>query len=224
MKIKTSSTIVVEGRNRARFIVSGCFVVLSLCAAVELAVPTIAADKAEQTSASGAGEALQSGLRVGDRVPTFYVRAITGPLKNKSVCYVCRNGDRPVVMLFIRQITPELKTLLKKIDEEVDRQRASGLRSFGVFLASDSKELLPQVQTLAFDEKINLPLTIAAAPSDGSAGRSIHPDAAVTIILYREQSVIANFAFRAQDLKTEAIDTVLKRIHELPEAEPVDSK
>src|SRR5258708_1314941 len=88
---------------------------------------------------------LQSGLKVGEKVPTFYVRAITGPLKNKSVCYVCRNGDRPVVMLFIRQITPELKRLLKGIDGEVDQHRASGLRSFGVFLAGDNKELLPQV-------------------------------------------------------------------------------
>jgi hypothetical protein len=163
--------------------------------------------------------ALQSGLKVGEKVPTFYVRAITGPLKNKSVCYVCRNGDRPVVMLFVRQITPELKTLLKKIDDEVDGHRASGLRSFAVFIAGDGKELLPQVQTLAFDEKINLPLTIAAAPSDGSAGRSIHPDAAVTIILYREQVVAANFAFRADELKAEQTATVLKSIRSLADGD-----
>src|SRR5205823_326860 len=124
----------------------------------------------------------QSGPKVGDKISTFYVRAVTGPLKSKSVCYVCRNGDRPVVMLFIRQITPELKTLLKSIDAEIDRSRASGLRSFGVFLPNEGQELLPQVQTLAFDEKINLPLTIAAAPSDGSAGGTIHAEAAVTVV------------------------------------------
>jgi len=162
---------------------------------------------------------LQSGLKVGEKVPTFYVRAITGPLKNKSVCYVCRNGDRPVVMLFVRQITPELKTLLKRIDDEVDGHRASGLRSFAVFVAGDGKELLPQVQTLAFDEKINLPLTIAAAPSDGSAGRSIHPDAVVTIILYRDQVVTANFAYRADELKAEQTATVVKSIRALADGE-----
>ena len=167
---------------------------------------------------------LQSGLKVGEKVPTFYVRAITGPLKNKSVCYVCRNGDRPVVMLFIRQITPELKKLLKGIDDEVDQHRASGLRSFGVFVASDSKELLTQVQTLAFDEKLSLPLTIAAAPSDGSAGRSIHPDAAVTIILYREQTVVTNFAYRAEELKAEESEAVLKSICALADGETSDRK
>jgi hypothetical protein len=167
---------------------------------------------------------LQSGLKVGEKVPTFYVRAITGPLKNKSVCYVCRNGDRPVVMLFIRDITPELKTLLKQIDKEVDDHRAEGLRSFGVFVAGDSKELLPQVQTLAFDEKISLPLTIAAAPSDGSAGRSLHPDAAVTVILYRDQTVVANFAFRAKELQAEQCEAVLKGIRALAEGGSTEGK
>jgi hypothetical protein len=167
---------------------------------------------------------LQSGLKVGEKVPTFYVRAITGPLKNKSVCYVCRNGDRPVVMLFIRKITPELKQLLKQIDREVDEHRAAGLRGFGVFVAGDSKELLPQVQTLAFDEKIELPLTIAAAPSDGSAGRSIHPDAAVTIILYRDQTVIANFAYRADELKAEESEAVLKGIRALADGDSSEGK
>ncbi len=218
MKTENSDRVDLAKRIHWRIVVAGCWAVLALGSFAVRPVPIVADDKSEQKTET-AGEPLQSGLKVGEKVSTFYVRAVTGPLKNKSVCYVCRNGDRPVVMLFIRQITPELKTLLKGIDAEVDRQRASGLRSFGVFLAGDSKEILPQVQTLAFDEKINLPLTIAAAPSDGSAGRSIHPDAAVTVILYREQSVTANFAFRAQDLKSEQIDAVLKHIHALPDAE-----
>lgn len=166
-----------------------------------------------------AAEPLASGLKVGAKVPTFYVRAITGPLKNRSVCYVCRNGDRPVVMLFIRQITPEVKVLLKGIDAEVDRRRAAGLRSFGVFLAGDGSELLPQVQTLAFDEKIGLPLTIAAAPSDGSAAGAIHPDAAVTVILYRELTVKANFTCRASELDRQMIERILKKVRELAEEE-----
>jgi hypothetical protein len=162
-----------------------------------------------------AAEPLHSGLKVGDKVHTFYVRAITGPLKNRSVCYVCRNGDRPVVMIFVRRITPELTKLLKGIDAEIDAHRAAGLRGFGVFLAGDGNELLPQVQTLAFDEKINLPLTIAAAPSDGSAGGTIHPDAAVTVMLYRDQTVTANFAYRADELQDREIERILKGIRTL---------
>jgi hypothetical protein len=192
----------------------GCGLVLAVAAAMPLCAACPPGAESDSSATS-----LQSGLKVGEKVPTFYVRAITGPLKNKSVCYVCRNGDRPVVMLFVRQITPGLKTLLKKIDDEVDGHRASGLRSFAVFIAGDGQELLPQVQTLAFDEKLNLPLTIAAAPSDGSAGRSIHPDAAVTIILYRDQIVTANFAYRAEELRAEQTAAVLKSIRALADGD-----
>lgn len=173
------------------------------------------ADNPDAQASSSKAEPLRSGLKVGEKVQTFYVRAITGPLKNKSVCYVCRNGDRPVVMIFVRRITPELKKLLKAIDAEIDAHRAAGLRGFGVFLAGDGNELLPQVQTLAFDEKINLPLTIAAAPSDGSAGGTIHPDAAVTVMLYRDQTVAANFAYRADELQEREIERIIKGIRTL---------
>ena len=172
-------------------------------------------DQSDPQVPASTAEPLQSGLKVGEKVHTFYVRAITGPLKNRSVCYVCRNGDRPVVMIFVRKITPDLKRLLKGIDAEIDRHRAAGLRGFGVFLAGDGNELLPQVQTLAFDEKINLPLTIAAAPSDGSAGGTIHPDAAVTVMLYRDQTVTVNFAYRALELQGREIDRILKGIRAL---------
>src|SRR4051812_14009141 len=85
---------------------------------------------------------LKSGLQVGEAVPQFYVRAVTGPLKNKSVCYVCRNGDRPVIMLLARKVTPEVTKLLKEVDQLVDSHRADGLRGFGVFVAAvDAKDL-----------------------------------------------------------------------------------
>ena len=176
----------------------------------------LADDRSDETTS---GRRLASGLKVGEKVPTFYVRAVTGPLKSRSVCYVCRNGDRPVVMLFIRQITPDVRQLLKAIDGEVDQRRASGLRSFGVFLPEEGKELLPQVQTLAFDEKLGLPLTIAAAPSDGTAAGGIHRDAAVTVILYREVTVRANFAYRAGELNQPAIEEIIGSVRRLADEE-----
>lgn len=162
---------------------------------------------------------LKSGLQPGDRVPSFYVRAVTGPLRNKSVCYVCRNGERPVVMVLIRDVTPELRKLLKEIDGILDAHRAEGLRGFGVFTGRDGKELLPAIQTLGFEEKLNLPLTISAASGDGAAAHALHPEAVVTVILYREQKVTANFAWRAGELTEGEIDRVRTALRALAAAE-----
>ena len=73
--------------------------------------------------------------------------------------------------------------------------------------------------TLAFDEKIDLPLTIAAAPSDGSAGGTIPADAAVTVVLYRDLTVTDNFAFRAEELTAARITTILEAVRRLAEAD-----
>lgn len=159
--------------------------------------------------------AFRSGLQVGEDVPQFYVRAITGPLKGKSVCYVCRNGDRPVVMVLARQIDPDLRKLLKQLDGTVDARRAVGLRCFGVFVGSEGRPLAPDIQTLAFDEKLDLPLTLAVTSSEGPAGQKLHPDAAVTVVLYRELKVIANFAYRAGELTPEARETVVRQVERL---------
>ncbi len=163
-------------------------------------------------------EVVAGGLKSGDKVPNFYVRAITGPLQSKSVCYVCRNGDRPVAMILVRRIVPELETLLQGIDRVVDGHRAEGLRSFAVFVSRDSRTLLPQVQTLAFNGKIGLPMTIAAAPTEGPGFRGLPDDVAVSVVLYRDLKVRHSFSFHDDELTRESIDRVLDAARDLAAA------
>lgn len=193
-----------------------CGLALAGLASLSLSGPT-RSSLAEEAPSKKPETAFKSGLQVGEKVPTFYVRAVTGSLKNKSVCYVCRNGERPVVMVFTHQVTPELAKLLKGVDDLADKHRADGLRAFGIFISRDNQELLPQVQTLAFNEMLGLPLTLAAAPSDGLA---LHPDAAVTVVLYRDLTVTDNFAFRAGDLNEKRIGAVLESIRRLATTDP----
>lgn len=171
------------------------------------------ADDAPATPVPPTAEKL--GLDVGNKVPTFYVRAVTGPLKNKSVCYVCRNGERPVVLVIVREITPELPALLRRIDELVDGHRAEGLRSFAVFVANNGKEWLPDIQTFAFDNKINLPLTISAALAESPVAPHATSDAAVTVVVYRDQIVLHRAAFRPGELKAGNVETITRMIRDL---------
>src|SRR5690349_11031952 len=99
---------------------------------------------------------------VAEEVPSFYVRAVTGPLAGKSVCYVCRNGDRPVVAVMLRELTPETTALLKDLDRTVNQHRADGLRCFAVLVTDSPQRDSARLQTLAFDEKIDLPLTLVS--------------------------------------------------------------
>lgn len=163
---------------------------------------------------------LQSGRAIGERVPQFYVRAVTGPLMNRSVCYVCRNGDRPVVMVFLREVVPGTAELLKEIDRCVDAHRADGLKGFCVLLSEDSRAATSRLQTLAFDNTLALPLTWTSSQIETGANQNLHAEAAVTVVLYRDQHVVSATAWRKDELTRPAINKVLADMQQLLGVQP----
>ena len=157
----------------------------------------------------------ESGPTPGAMIPSFFVRAVTGPHRNRSVCYVCRYGSRPVVMVLMQQVDPNVARLLKAIDEIVDENRVVGLRSFGVLVTDDSSTVVPIIQTLAFDEQIRTPLAAATTAIAGTGSNNLHREAATTIVLYRHQKAVHSLAFERGQLEPESIDQVAEAIARL---------
>ena len=159
---------------------------------------------------SSAGPRTQ-GPKTGAAVASFYTRAVTGPLRNKSLCYVCRNGERPVVMVLLRRIDPELQPLLKTVDRLIDKHRADGLRGFGVYFHDDSVKATSAVQTFAFDNKIAMPLTIAGE-TVANGTLKVDRKAAITVVLYRKRRVVRSWTFQSGELKAGVVKQLQKRI------------
>lgn len=158
---------------------------------------------------------LLSGPGVGKEVPSFFVRAITGPQMNRSVCFVCRNGDRPVVMILLRRLESGTSVVLKAVDELVDRRRADGLRAFGVMLSDEPSKVSPHLQTVSFDHQLSLPLGVGPEALADRDSLSLDPAASVTLIAYRDRKVVWTSAFRSADLRDEP--TRSRRLREIVE-------
>ena len=156
-----------------------------------------------------------SGPEIGSQVSSFYVRAVTGPQAGKTVCYVCRNGDRPVIMVFLRQLSPEASRLLKRIDIFVNDHRADGLRCFVVLLSDSQQKDSALLQTIAFDEKIELPLTIANKSLIGPTTRNLAPESDVSVVLYHRLKVVDLLTYDAGKCNDHACDTVISATEEL---------
>lgn len=185
------------------------FTLVCLCTGNEriLAADAGAANQSED-------EPLSSGLDVGAEVPSFYSRVVTGPLRNRSVCYVCRYGRRPVVMVLLRKVGPDVRPLLRNIDRVVDHRRGSGVRSFGVLICDDPVKTAPSVQTFAFNGRIAMPLTVAAHAVAADGCQNVHLDAAATVVMFRNGRVEATRALREEDLTVENVRSVLKDVRE----------
>ena len=118
-------------------------------------------------------------------------------------------------MVLIQKPDPKIATLLKAIDAVVDDNRVSGLRSFGVLVTDESARAVPILQTMAFDERIRMPLTAATTAIAGASCHNLHEDAATTVILYRNQQAVKNYPFAAGAIDERSIKPLMDGIKRL---------
>lgn len=168
-----------------------CWSMALIMLSVAMAVTSIAANARAEEMPSSAS------LETSGEVPSFYVRAVTGPLAGKSVCYVCRNGDRPAVIVLLRELGADTAALLKELDQLVNLNRAHGLRCFAVLLTDNPQRDASRLQTLAFDEKINIPLTLAGQAAIQGSTLAFPGESALSVITYSDRKIVQRFSFRS---------------------------
>jgi hypothetical protein len=123
--------------------------------------------------------------------------------------------------------------LLKKLDDAVARHDKASLHAFAVFLSPDARSSITDPKEddpgklvdeanarRALDARLtaraeNLKnVVLTHALPDGPKGYLINPKAEVTIVFYQRLKVLANFAFKEGEVRSENIDAVLKTVDE----------
>jgi hypothetical protein len=119
-------------------------------------------------------------------------------------------------MVFAREISDPLTSLVKKIDAATAENKACKMGSFFVF-CSDDEKLEKKLKEISDKEKLkDTVLTIESAA--GPSGYDIAKDADVTVILYSKKNVKVNLAYRKGELKDADVDKIVADIQQiLPE-------
>jgi hypothetical protein len=165
------------------------------------------AREAPSTEAPTSG-AIVSGPQVGKAVPgPFEPLNVTGASAGQKACLFCKNGDNPVAMVFARSVSPELTHLIKKIDTCTGKHKDCSMGSFVVFL-SDSDSLSEELKGLAKKEKIDRCVLSIDGPA-GPAAYKVARDADVTVVLYTDHVVKANYAFKKGEMKDGDVDRIV---------------
>lgn len=155
-----------------------------------------------------AGE-LKSGLPIGDRVPAFNVRDITGPSKGETLCYRCKYGSRPTVTIFTREVNDSVTELISKIDAVVGKNKDAKMAAFVCVITEDSDKVEKQLEAIAKDKKItNTPLTIIEGTT-GPDNYKLSKDAAVTVMMWNDSTVKVNEAFGKSTLDAKTIEKLV---------------
>jgi hypothetical protein len=169
---------------------------------------------------------------------------------------VLEYGLKPVVLIFAHDPKAtqdeELLKLLKKVDEAIDKDHESSLRSFVVFLSphaqssvteanlaedkrtTDPKKLVDETvqreEMIERLEKVAAPfknVIVSCYPDSGPKAYNLSDKADITVILYFKYKVKATFTFnKDQPLTAERAEQVMQAVWQLigRKAPPVEEK
>jgi hypothetical protein len=158
-----------------------------------------------------AAEPVKSGLQAGEKITTIFEPLnVNGPHAGEPYCLICENGLAPVAMLFAREVNEPLLALLAKLDEATAKNRDKEMGSFVVFL-NDKEGLKEQLAKAAAAKGLKHLVVAIDAPA-GPEGFKVASDAELTVVLYREHDVKANFAFRKGELTAAASEKILAEL------------
>lgn len=156
-----------------------------------------------------ADKGVKSGPQVGEELAgPFHPLNVTGKAAGKKFCLYCSNGSNPVAMIFAREATPELAKLCKEIDKAVEKNSSTKMGSFVVFCSSD-EALETRLKKMAKETSLKNVVLSIDNPA-GPEGYKVAKEADVTVVLYVDRTVKANYAFKKGELKEKDIEEIVK--------------
>jgi hypothetical protein len=161
-----------------------------------------------------AQDAVKSGPQVGQKVPgPFHPLNINGESAGKKNCLYCANGANPVAVVFARELTPSVAKLITKLDASTAKNTGCSMGSYAVFM-SDNEKLQGQLEQLAKKSDLKKLILSIDNPA-GPEKYNISKNAAVTVLLYNDHTVAANYAFSKADLSESDISRIVSDISKI---------
>jgi RNA polymerase sigma factor (sigma-70 family) len=138
---------------------------------------------------------------------------LNGPDKGSQACLINKCGPKPVVMIFARDANASTQQLIQKLDAACTAHADRFLKSFVVFDQSVpglQQELERWLATTAFKEVI-----ITVGRPALFQQYDIREQVAVTIVLYKNSTVVANHAFEKGPLADADNDKILEDLRKI---------
>ncbi len=158
---------------------------------------------------------LVSGPQVNSKVPgAFEPFNVTGEAAGQKNCLVCQNGGNPVVMIFAREVTPELTKLIKRVDQTTAKHKDEEMGSFVVFCNGD-KQLQDQLKGMARDQDLKQLILSTWDDTAGPQKYRVNKDADVTVVLYTGLVVKANHAYAKGELSDKDVDGIVGEVSKI---------
>jgi hypothetical protein len=157
------------------------------------------------------GKTVKSGPQKGEELAgPFHPLNINGKKAGEKNCLYCENGNAPVAMIFARDVSPELTSLITKIDTCTAKNNSCKMGSFVVFCSND-EALEGKLKKLAKDKDLKKTVLSIDNPA-GPEKYNVSKDADITVVLYVDRTVKENFAFKKGEMKDGDVEKIIKAV------------
>lgn len=163
---------------------------------------------------------IKSGLEPGAGIGAFQVVKVAGPEDGVSIgqelCYRCKYGARPMVMVFTRKTDEQLAALTRSLDEAVAKNSDKKLAAF-INVMADSRDAADAAakKFASTANAKNVPIVVPVEFENGPANYGINPKADVTVLIATGSKVTANHTFE-KGLSCEAcVEAVMADVKKL---------
>ncbi len=173
-----------------------------------LAVVMMVVTSAAIAEEAGKKNAAKEGLKKGDPLGAFHVTKCAGAESDQvpigeNLCYRCKNGARPQVIVFTRSTDPVVVKLAKRLDSAVREHEDAQLRAFVCVLGDSKEKAEAEAKKLAAEARVELiPFVVPNDVATGPQNYSLDPNAAITVVLGNENKVVATYSVeKPEELK-----------------------
>jgi hypothetical protein len=155
-----------------------------------------------------------SGLQPGQKPGPYSFLVATGPQRGQQTCYVCETADKPAIVIFARKLSDPLGKLMVKCDAFMESQPKDSVRSWATVLGEKTANLDELARWSKGAGVKNMPIGVFDDPI-GPPAFKLNEDAEITVLLWVNRKVVANFAYRASELNDEAIKKIAETMPKL---------
>jgi len=160
----------------------------------------------------------ESPLQEGDPLGIFYVTKVAGAVDDgveagEEVCYRCRYGSSPMVIVFARRIDGPMVELTEWLDEAVEKDQESRLRGIITLWGDKTSELKKEASVLAAKASADqIPISIAKQDKTGPLNYKLPPEASVIVVIAANSQVYRTHTFREGNIDVPAIISDVEQI------------
>lgn len=159
-------------------------------------------------------------LRQGDSVGVFYVTKVAGAdddgvRPGEQLCYRCRYGSSPMVMVFARRTGGRVIELVKRIDRAVFSNRKRRLKGLVTMMGDSSSTVKAAAGEVAAAAKVeHVPVVVAKEVQTGPLNYKLPADAEVTVVVAKDSQVVKTHTFTSEKVDIAAVMSEVERILE----------